>query len=211
MASMSLPSTRTWIIIAIVVLVLAAVGWFFRHAIRNFFGAGVRTCAAAVGTDLSAEILTANDGSPWPIAAQRGKVLLLVNTASQCGFTKQYDGLEALWQRFREQGLVVAALPTNDFLGQEPGGDAEIAEFCRRNHGVTFPLLAKTTTRGAAAPSLLRRVQDGGPLPGQIGWNFEKILIDRAGRLRGRVSTRIAPEDPRLIAAIEALLAEPAP
>lgn len=194
---------------AIAVVVLIAVAWIFRHAIRNFFGPGIRTTAA--GPEMSGQVLTANDGSPWPLAAQRGRVLLLVNTASKCGFTKQYDALEALWQRFRERGLVVAALPTNDFMGQEPGSDGEIAEFCRRNHGVTFPLLAKTTTRGPEAPELLRLVQDGGPLPGQIGWNFEKILIDRAGRLRARVSTRIAPDDPRLVALIERLLAEPAP
>ena len=159
-------------------------------------------------TDLYAFTLTATDGSAYPLAQHRGQVVLLVNTASKCGLTGQYDGLEALWQRYRDEGLVVIAQPSNDFLGQEPGSNDEIAQFCRLNYGVTFPLMAKQTVNGDDKAPLYRYLTEGSSLPGKIAWNFEKFLIGRDGHLRHRFSPRIKPDDPKVIAAIELALGE---
>jgi len=195
------------LIIAIAVTLIVVVLLVFGRLLRAMVVPALRV-AAPSGPDYHAFTLTANDGSAYDLARHRGQVVLLVNTASKCGFTGQYDGLEALWQRFGPRGLVVIGVPTNDFLRQEPGTDAEIAEFCRINHGVTFPLMRKVTIRGPQADQLYRSIQQSDPLPGALAWNFEKCLIDRHGRLRARISPRVLPDDPRVLAQIEALLTE---
>jgi glutathione peroxidase len=140
----------------------------------------------------------------------RGQVVLVVNTASKCGFTPQYAGLEALWQEFRGRGLVVLGVPSNDFGGQEPAGETEIASFCAVNYGVDFPLLAKQTVSGAKAHPLYRwAAERTGPL-GVPRWNFHKLLITRDGRLLDWFSSITAPESDRLRSAIDRALDLPA-
>jgi glutathione peroxidase len=148
------------------------------------------------------------DGTPEPLSTYRGQVLLLVNVASRCGLTPQYEGLEALYGRYRDRGFAVLGFPANDFAGQEPGTDEEIAEFCRSNYGVRFPMFSKISVAGAD-PHPLYRMLTGLPEPlgGPIEWNFQKFLVDREGRVVARFAPRVAPEDPSLVEEIERLLA----
>jgi len=143
-------------------------------------------------------------GAEVALSRYRGKVLLIVNTASQCGFTDQYDGLQALWTKHRGDGLVVLGFPCNDYGGQEPGGEAEIADFCRRNHGVDFPLFAKVHAKGPDKHPLFKTLTEetSGALRGEIGWNFTKFLVGRDGRVMGRFSSSVSPDDERLTKAI---------
>jgi len=136
----------------------------------------------------------------------RGKVVLVVNTASKCGFTPQYAGLEALWLEFRSRGLVVLGVPCNDFGGQEPGGDADVAAFCEINYGVDFPLLAKQQVVGAEAHPLYRwAAERTGPL-GVPRWNFHKLVITRDGRLLDWFSSITGPDSERLRSVIDRAL-----
>ena len=133
-----------------------------------------------------------------------GRVVLIVNTASKCGFTPQYDGLEEIYARYRERGLVVAGFPSNDFGGQEPGTEQQIRDFCRLTYGVQFPMFAKTRVRGPDADPLYRHLADvSGDTP---RWNFHKYLLDRQGRVVASFPGEVSPQDERLIVAIEALL-----
>ena len=136
--------------------------------------------------------------------AFRGSVVLVVNTASKCAFTPQYEGLEAMYARYRERGLVVAGFPSNDFGNQEPGSEQQVKDFCRLTYGVQFPMFAKTRVRGPDADPLylhLRHVTGDTPR-----WNLHKYLIDRQGRVVASFPSQVGPEDARLVAAIEALL-----
>lgn len=150
------------------------------------------------------------DGTPYPLAQHRGQVVLIVNTASQCGFTGQYAGLEALWRRHRDQGLVVLGFPCNQFGAQEPGDAAEIAQFCSLTYDVSFPVLAKVAVNGAQADpvfSHLTREKPGLLGSRAIKWNFTKFLVGRDGRVIARYAPSTKPE--ALEAAIVAALAEP--
>lgn len=138
---------------------------------------------------------------PRALCEFAGKVLLVVNTASECGYTPQYEGLEALYRKFRERGLVVLGFPSNDFGGQEPGSNRDIAAFCVNQYAIDFPMFAKTSVRGARANPLfaeLARATGAAPR-----WNFHKYLVGRDGRIAAVFSTRTEPTDPRVIAAIE--------
>ena len=138
--------------------------------------------------------------------AYEGQVLLVVNTASKCGNTPQYDGLEKLYQQYGEQGLVVLGFPSNDFMGQEPGSEEEIEEFCRLTYGVEFPMFEKTTVKGDDASPFYKQLADAsGTYP---TWNFHKYLIGRDGRLLAEFSPRTKPYDEKLVGAIEAALAD---
>ena len=139
----------------------------------------------------------ANDGSAVNLADRRGKVLLVVNTASKCGFTPQYDGLQALYERYRDRGFEVLAFPCNQFGSQEPGSGEEIGEFCRVNHGVTFPIMRKIDVNGSDAAPLFDWLK--AEAPGVMGtkaikWNFTKFLIDREGKVVARFSPTDTPE-----------------
>ena len=137
----------------------------------------------------------------------QGKVLLVVNTASQCGYTPQYEGLEALHRRYRDKGLVVLGFPSNDFGGQEPGSNKEIAKFCELNYGVTFPMFSKTTVaKGAVNPFYERLASASKSKP---RWNFHKYLVDRRGEKVLAYESAVTPDDPKLVRAIERLLAQP--
>jgi glutathione peroxidase len=132
-----------------------------------------------------------------------GKVLLVVNTASQCGFTPQYEGLEALYRKYQAKGLVVLGFPMNDFGGQEPGSNKEISTFCVNEYAIDFPMFAKTDLKKNAFYSDL--VKAAGQAP---KWNFHKYLVDRSGKRVQSFETRVAPDDAKLLAAIENLLEE---
>ena len=149
------------------------------------------------------------DGQRLKLAQHKGKVLLIVNTASQCGFTPQFDGLEALWQAYKDQGLVVLGFPSNEFGGQDPGSNDEIASFCRMNFGVSFPMMAKVDVNGAGADPLWNWLK--AEAPGMLGseavkWNFTKFLVGRDGKVIKRYAPNDEPE--KLRADIEAALAK---
>lgn len=176
--------------------------------------------------------LTTLSDQPASLASHRGQVLLLVNVASKCGFTPQYTGLESLYQRYKDRGLVVLGFPANDFAGQEPGSNHDIASFCSTEYPVTFPIFSKIAVTGPAKHPLYRELIAERPdrdfddnalrenlagylksqnLPGpnnppELLWNFEKFLIGRDGRVLARFASNVAPDDPRLISAIEQAL-----
>jgi len=136
--------------------------------------------------------------------AYEGQVILVVNTASKCGNTPQYDGLEALYDRYGEDGLVVVGFPSNDFMGQEPGTEEEIAEFCRLTYGVQFPMMEKTSVKEKNAhPFYAGLAEQSGTYP---TWNFHKFLIGRDGQLIAEFSPRTKPDNDELVAAIEVAL-----
>jgi glutathione peroxidase len=150
-------------------------------------------------------------GQETSLSDFRGKVLLLVNTASKCGLTPQYKALEAVYQRYKDQGLVILGFPANNFLGQEPGSEKEIAEFCQINYGVSFPMFAKISVRGRKIHPLYKFLVEKETNPGfagKIGWNFTKFLVNRQGQVVARFEPRKVPDDPEVIAAIERALQE---
>lgn len=155
--------------------------------------------------------LTLNDGTETDFGRFRGSVVLVVNVASQCGFTPQYTGLETLYEKFRDRGFEVLGVPCNQFAGQEPGSDSEIAEFCQLNFGVTFPLTAKANVRGKDQHPLyaeLTRFKTS-ILPGLVKWNFEKFLVNRDGEVVARFAPNVEPDSAEVIDAIESALAAP--
>jgi len=145
------------------------------------------------------------DGTPLPNADLAGKVVLFVNVASRCGLTPQYEGLVDLYHRYRDRGLVVVGAPCNQFLGQEPGGAAEIAQFCSATYGVDFPLLEKQDVNGAKRSPLYQWLIGSAAGGGSdIAWNFEKFLVGRDGAVRKRFSPKVTPESPEVVDAVEA-------
>ena len=171
-------------------------------------------------------------GDATSLGPFRNKVLLIVNVASKCGFTPQYTGLESLYERYKDRGLVVLGFPANDFAGQEPGSNEDIAKFCSVDYPVTFPIFSKITVAGPGKHPLYQSLVDEHPgrdengntlrenlagylnsqgLPGpnnppEVLWNFEKFLIGRDGKVLGRFASDIAPDDPRLLSAVEQAL-----
>jgi glutathione peroxidase len=141
---------------------------------------------------------------PVSLCPHAGKVILIVNTASECGYTPQYDGLEKLYRRYRARGFVVLGFPANDFGGQEPGTNKEIAQFCQVNYGITFPVFAKTSVVGAKANPLFRDLAAKTGKPPR--WNFHKYLLDRTGNPVVAFESAVAPEDQRITSQIEKLL-----
>ena len=144
------------------------------------------------------------DGTPMPLCQYQGKVILVVNTASYCGFTSQYDGLEKLYARLKDKGLVVLGFPSNDFGEQEPGGSKEIADFCRLTYGVEFPMVGKTVVKGKQANPFylqLAEITDSTPR-----WNFHKYLINRDGTQVLAFGSMTKPEDKALLARIDEFL-----
>ena len=145
------------------------------------------------------------DGQDVQLDQFKGKVLLIVNTASECGYTPQYDGLEKLYRRYRDRGFAVLGFPANDFGGQEPGSNKEIAQFCQVNYGITFPVFAKTAVIGKNANPLFRELAAKTGQPPR--WNFHKYLLDRTGQPVATFESRVEPEDRRITSQIEKLLA----
>ena len=166
--------------------------------------------ADAPPLDWSSLPLPMLEGGQLPAASLVGKVVLVVNPASFCGYTPQYQGLQALWQEYRDRGLVVLGVPANDFGAQEPGSDGEIKRFCEGSYGVDFPMLSKQSVVGPAAHPLYRwAAQATGPA-GLPKWNFHKLLVGRDGRLAAWFPTSTSPGGDQVRTAIEAALARPA-
>jgi glutathione peroxidase len=149
------------------------------------------------------------DGKAVDMGIYKGKVLLVVNVASKCGFTKQYAGLEDLYQKYKDKGLVVLGVPCNQFKGQEPGTNEEIKAFCSREYNVTFPLLTKVDVNGPQrAPLYEALAGKNSPVPGDIRWNFTKFLIGRDGKVLKRFDSKVTPDSPELVQAVESALAQ---
>jgi len=145
-------------------------------------------------------------GEPTSLADFAGKVVLIVNTASNCGFTHQYVDLEELYGEKKDAGLVVIAFPANNFANQEPGSNEEIMKFCQGTFDVTFPMMAKVDVVGENAHPLFKYLTEASPIPGKIRWNFSKFLLDREGNLVARYDSKVEPDDAELVAKIENLL-----
>jgi len=144
------------------------------------------------------------DGKPSSLADYKGKVVLLVNVASKCGYTPQYAGLEALYRKYKDDGFVIVGVPANNFGGQEPGTNEEIKTFCKRNYDVTFPMLAKVSVKGADKAPLYEYLTSTGG--GEIKWNFTKFLIARDGKAVARFEPSVKPDSPELVEAVEKAL-----
>ncbi len=148
------------------------------------------------------------DGKPTSLKTYAGKALLVVNVASECGYTRQYTGLEALWRKYKDQGLVVLGFPSNDFGGQEPGSNEEIKKFCTSKYDVTFPLFDKVTVKGPDQHPLYTALSGrDAPFPGNVKWNFGKFLIGRDGKILARYDSKTEPDSAELTQAVEAALA----
>lgn len=163
------------------------------------------TPAAKLETGVLDLTVKSIDGKDVNLADYKGKVVLIVNVASKCGFTEQYEGLEKLYKAKKDAGLVVLGFPSNDFMGQEPGSNSEIAEFCTGRFGVTFPMFEKMAVTGEQASELYKRLtlaaKDMGGAP---SWNFTKYLVGRDGQLVARFGSRTTPDDKTLVAALDA-------
>ena len=149
------------------------------------------------------------EGSPVPLSEYKGKVLLVVNVASRCGFTPQYTALEALYEKYRDRGLVIVGIPANNFGSQEPGTNEEIKTFCSTKYHVSFPMMAKVSVKGEDKTPLYQFLTDKTANPsigGEIQWNFTKFLFDRSGRPVQRFEPDVTPDSPRVITAIEEAL-----
>jgi glutathione peroxidase len=149
------------------------------------------------------------DGKPKSLADYKGKVLLIVNVASECGYTPQYAGLEELHKKYVGKGLRILGFPSNDFGQQEPGTNTEIAQFCKQNYGVEFDMFSKIVVRGQEQSPLYKYLTGHPKFPGQVDWNFEKFLIGRNGEVIGRFKSAVEPDSRELVGAIETALAKP--
>jgi glutathione peroxidase len=149
------------------------------------------------------------DGKPISLAKYQGKVLLIVNVASECGYTYQYEGLQKLYAQYADRGLRILGFPSNDFGEQEPGTNSEIAQFCQKNYGVTFDMFSKIRVLGSSKAPLYAYLTDTNPngrLRGNISWNFEKFLVNRDGQVIGRFKSPVEPLSKELVSAIEVAL-----
>jgi len=147
------------------------------------------------------------DGKPVKLSSYRGKVLLIVNTASECGFTPQYEGLQKLYELYRERGLRILAFPANDFGRQEPGTNAMIKEFCSAKFHTTFDLFEKIVVKGKSQHPLYRFITVDSPFSGEVKWNFQKYLVDRSGKIAGRYLSAVEPMSAEFRTELEKLLA----
>src|SRR5438105_5623310 len=148
--------------------------------------------------------LNSIDGAATPLSAFKGKVVLLVNVASKCGYTPQYAGLEKLYETYKDKGFVIVGVPANNFGSQEPGTNEEIKTFCSRNYNVTFPMMSKVSVKGSDKAPLYQYLTEA--TGGEIKWNFTKILIDRKGGIVSRFESAVTPESAEMAKAIEQAL-----
>jgi glutathione peroxidase len=162
----------------------------------------MRAARAEQASPLSGEVKKI-DGSAVDLSKYKGKVVLIVNVASRCGYTPQYAGLQKLHDTYKDKGLVVLGFPANEFGAQEPGSDAEIASFCSSKYGVTFDMFSKIVVKGPNKAPLYKALTEGATPPGEVSWNFEKFLIGRDGKIIGRYKSAVAPDDAKLTGAIE--------
>lgn len=180
---------------------------------RTVLGGFLLLLAASVSVTRAEDAVSAYDfsfksidGGDLPLSQFRGKPVLVVNTASECGYTPQYKDLQALWQAYRDRGLVVLGVPSNDFGGQEPGTEAEIKRFCERQYAVDFPLASKEVVSGADAHPFYKWAAEIGGSDAAPRWNFHKYLIGPDGKLAAWFPTRTSPVDPQVTGEIDKLL-----
>ncbi len=150
------------------------------------------------------------DGNDVPLDTYKGNITLIVNVASKCGYTYQYEGLERLYRKYNKKGFLILGFPANDFLWQESGKDSEIKEFCSLRYDVTFPMFSKIHVKGRKKAPLYEYLTEHSDKPGKVTWNFNKFLVDREGRVIDRFETKIEPDAPEIAAAIEKALASTA-
>lgn len=195
---------RVLVLTAVAVIALAAGLWA-----RSTILAPAKEFSMPMGAGSLYDLkVTTLDGRPADLSAYKGKVALVVNVASQCGFTPQYAGLEKLYRELAPKGVVILGFPSNDFGGQEPGTAEEIGQFCQKNYGVTFPMFAKVVTKkGPDQSPVYSFLGESGSLP---QWNFSKYVVDKNGKVEAFFPSRVAPDAPELRAAIEKALAAPA-
>jgi glutathione peroxidase len=150
------------------------------------------------------------DGKPMPLADFKGKVVLVVNVASRCGYTPQYSALEALYEKYKDQGFVIVGFPANNFGGQEPGSNEEIKTFCSRKYNVTFPLYSKVSVKGDDQTPIYQYLtkQTGPSIAGEIKWNFTKFLVDRNGQVVQRFESAVTPDSKEVVSAVESQLSQ---
>ena len=175
---------------------------------RNYFVYGVLLIMATslfAASGVYSYTLNSIDGKPAPLAEYKGKVVLLVNVASQCGYTPQYSALEAIYEKYKDQGFVILGFPANNFGAQEPGTNEEIKTFCSRKYSVTFPMYSKISVKGAdQTPLYAYLTKETGPgISGDIKWNFTKFLVDRAGNVVQRFEPAVTPDSNEMVGAIE--------
>jgi glutathione peroxidase len=183
--------------------------FFFKT--RGFLLSGALLIMAAslfAASNIYTFTLNSIDGQAAPLANYKGKVALVVNVASQCGYTPQYSALETTYEKYKDKGFVILGFPANNFGAQEPGTNEEIKTFCTRKYSVTFPMYSKISVKGAdQAPLYAYLTKDAGPgIAGEIKWNFTKFLVDRNGNVVQRFEPEVTPDSKEVIAAIEKLL-----
>ncbi|HXJ94322.1 MAG TPA: glutathione peroxidase [Terriglobia bacterium] len=169
---------------------------------------GALLAAGAAASSVYDFTLPSIDGDPTPLSTYNGKVALLVNVASRCGFTPQYTALEGLYEKYKDQGFVILGFPANNFGGQEPGTNAEIKTFCSTKYNVTFPIFSKVSVKGDDATPLYQFLTTTAnpSLAGDVKWNFTKFLVDRKGNVVARFESPVKPDSPEVVGAIEKLL-----
>ncbi len=180
-----------------------------RKFVLALFLCVVSTAMAAPHHSVYDFTLNSIDGKPTSFTQYHGKVLLLVNVASRCGFTPQYTALEALYEKYKDRGLVIVGVPANNFGGQEPGTNAEIKTFCTNKYQVTFPIMSKVSVLGDDKTPLYQFLTDKSANPtiaGEIKWNFTKFLFDRNGKPVARFESAVTPDSPEVVSAVEAAL-----
>lgn len=200
---------KTLILASVVILAVSAA--VFGGAYR--YGMILNPSPAAPATESSMYDFTMKniDGQDVKLDAYKGKVVMIVNTASRCGNTPQYEGLQALYDKYKDKGFIVLGFPANNFMGQEPGTDEEIKDFCTLKYNVTFPMFSKVSVKGVDQHpfySYLTHKDTNPGFEGDITWNFEKFLTDRNGKVIARFTPKTKPLEPQVVEAIEKALAE---
>jgi glutathione peroxidase len=177
---------------------------------RKLVLTGVALTAALFGASNVLDFtLNSIDGKPAPLSQYHGKVVLIVNVASRCGYTPQYEGLEKIYEKYKDKGFVILGFPANNFGAQEPGTDEEIKTFCSSKYSVTFPMYSKISVKGADIHPLYQFLTDKQANPatgGDIKWNFTKFLVGKDGKVIGRFESAVTPESPEVTGAIEKAL-----
>jgi glutathione peroxidase len=177
---------------------------------RKLLFAGVAMTAALFGASNVLDFtLNSIDGKPAPLSQYQGKVVLIVNVASKCGYTPQYTGLEKVYEKYKDKGFVILGFPANNFMGQEPGTNEEIKTFCSSKYNVTFPMYSKISVKGEDTHPLYKFLTDKQANPttgGDINWNFTKFLVGKDGKVIARFEPAVTPESPEVTGAIEKAL-----
>ena len=199
-----------WILLVVAVVALVAVG----RLVAAVTGDVVKAPSSEKNADAKSPLaftMKDIDGHDVNLADYKGKVVMIVNVASRCGFTPQYKGLEAIYEKYKDKGFVILGFPANNFKSQEPGSDADIKAFCTAKYNVSFPMFSKISVKGddkALLYQFLTQSETAGDFGGEIGWNFTKFLIDRNGQLYARFGSATTPESAKVTDAIEQGLAK---